>query len=141
MRMIKVESSNVKSIGYSDNTLYVLFKNGGLYQYKDVPVKVYDDMLVAESVGIYLNKEVKKVYETERIWDDDPKYMMLTGFVIDDLTCCGNCDKFENNPQDCARRKISDYDLVSSDCCVEWVFDGYTHEERMYEPYYNSDGN
>lgn len=76
--MIKVESSNVKSVGYNENTLYVLFKNGGLYQYKDVPVKIYDELLVAESVGKYLNKEIKKVYEVERIWDDEPKYKVLT---------------------------------------------------------------
>jgi hypothetical protein len=77
IKMYNVESSNVKQIGYDNNTLYVLFKNGGLYSYIDVPENIFEDLLDAESVGKTLNKDVKKIYECERVWDDDPIYKSI----------------------------------------------------------------
>lgn len=74
VQMYNVESSNIKQIGYMDNNLLVLFKNNGLYKYFDVPGDVFHDILNAESVGKTLNSKVKKIYECERIWDDDPTY-------------------------------------------------------------------
>lgn len=75
--MHNVESSNVKQIGYEDNTLFVLFKNNGLYKYFDVPSDVFQTVLNAESVGKALNSKIKKIYECERIWDDDPSYKRI----------------------------------------------------------------
>jgi len=78
MKLINVESSNVKSVGYENNTLIVLFKNGGLYKYIDIPETVYDELLLAESIGKYLNTEVKKKkFVCERVWDDDALYKEL----------------------------------------------------------------
>lgn len=77
IKMYDVESSNVKQIGYDENILFVLFKNNGLYKYADVPQNIFEDLLNAESVGKTLNKAVKKIYECERIWDDDPIYKII----------------------------------------------------------------
>ncbi len=71
----KVDSSNVDVVCYDENnTLVVLFLNGGLYRYANVPLDVYIELANAESVGKYLNKEIKKKYECEKIFDDDPIY-------------------------------------------------------------------
>lgn len=79
MELIKVDSSNVDKLGYENEMLYVLFKNGGLYKYKNVPLFHYQEIMKAESVGKYLNKEIKKVFESVRLWDDDPEYIDIIG--------------------------------------------------------------
>ena len=45
MEIIKVESSNVEAIGYDkeSETLQVEFKNGGIYQYFDVPQHIFQE--------------------------------------------------------------------------------------------------
>jgi hypothetical protein len=74
--MIKVDSSNVKSVGYvtEENVLLVLFKNDTLYKYFDVPFETYTQLTEAESVGKFLNSEIKKNFECEKVWDDDELY-------------------------------------------------------------------
>lgn len=65
----QVKSSNIKSVGYDpeQTLLEVEFKNGAVYQYEDVPEDIYQDMLVAESVGKYFNTQVKGVYAEKRV--------------------------------------------------------------------------
>lgn len=74
IKMYVVESSNVQAIGYDKGSIYVMFKNDSIYKYQDVPTEIFNGLLEAESVGKYLNKEIKKTYECSRIWDDDPIY-------------------------------------------------------------------
>lgn len=59
VEMQKVESSNIESIGHADEKLYVNFKNGGRYLYKNVPHAIYQEILTAESVGKALIAKVK----------------------------------------------------------------------------------
>ena len=70
-----VKSSNIKSVGYDEETeiLEVEFKSGGLYQYKDVPKGIYDDFMSHESHGKYLAESIKNVYKFEKI-DTEDKY-------------------------------------------------------------------
>jgi hypothetical protein len=67
--MIAVESSNVASVGYLEETkeIFVKFLNGGVYKYKDAPKETFDALLTADSVGCYLNKKVKNVYPYEKV--------------------------------------------------------------------------
>jgi hypothetical protein len=70
---LQVESSNIRSIAYDDasSTLDVEFNNGGCYQYFDVPRPVYNEMVAVaasgESVGKYLNSQVKGTYRYARV--------------------------------------------------------------------------
>lgn len=59
-----VRSSNVASVGYDPNTLTleVEFVNGAVYQYFDVPEIEYQSLISAESVGKYLNLNIKNNY-------------------------------------------------------------------------------
>lgn len=62
MKRLFVESSNICSIGYDGNqsVLQVEFNNGSIYNYYNVPKRIYSELINAESYGRYLDKHVKK---------------------------------------------------------------------------------
>jgi len=62
------ESSNIARFSY-DDTSYVLkveFKNGGLYDYFDVPQHIFEGMRSAPSKGQYLAQQIKGAYRYAR---------------------------------------------------------------------------
>lgn len=63
--MIFVDSSNIESIGYDDDTqeLHVQFLSRGCYIYSDVPREIFDDLMNAPSKGSFLNREIKGIYQ------------------------------------------------------------------------------
>lgn len=65
----QVSSSNVQSVGYdaASETLEIEFTNGAVYQYFDVPERIYDDLISADSVGGYLAAHVKGTYRFSRV--------------------------------------------------------------------------
>lgn len=67
--MIPVSSSNIESIGYDEQNeqVYIRFLNGSLYVYKGVPLREFEDLLNAPSLGSYLHRNYKNVYPYERI--------------------------------------------------------------------------
>ncbi len=67
--LVEVESSNVESVGYDDtlNELYVKFKNGGLYKYFDVDVNQYNNFKNSESIGRFLQTEIKPFKNYKKI--------------------------------------------------------------------------
>lgn len=64
-----VESSTVLSIGYEpvSSTLEVEFKNGGLYQYYNVPEPIYQQLMSSDSKGKFLNAYIKPAYPCSRV--------------------------------------------------------------------------
>lgn len=62
-------SSVVSSMKYdSDNELlYVVFVSGDVYVYKKVPEKVFKDFKASISKGTFLNRNIKKFYEAEKL--------------------------------------------------------------------------
>jgi hypothetical protein len=69
MKRIHVESSNIESIGYDEDskTLEICFLNGSIYQYFDVPKVIYDDLISADSQGKYLAAHIKGFYRYSRV--------------------------------------------------------------------------
>ena len=69
MKRIGVQSSNIVSISYNLNEeiLEIEFKGNRIYQYKDVPEFIYQDLINSESVGKYFNTNIKDQYETEKV--------------------------------------------------------------------------
>ena len=62
----QVESTMIKEAGYDEATqvLTVKFVNGDeVYEYKNVPKTVYDELMAAESKGSYFAKNIKGRYE------------------------------------------------------------------------------
>lgn len=69
MDRIPVQSSNVAEVGYDSQsmTLEVAFRDGSVYQYFDVPDTVYQGLLHADSVGTFLNAQVKNNYRYTKL--------------------------------------------------------------------------
>jgi len=69
MKRKQVESSNLASIGYDVNNeiLEVEFKHGGVYQYSDVPVNVYEELMNADSHGVYFSANIRNEYEYKKL--------------------------------------------------------------------------
>jgi hypothetical protein len=68
-----VESSLIRSVGYdpAGSVLEVEFvENNRVYAYYDVPWSVYEELLAAESKGIYFNELIRDVYAYEEIEED-----------------------------------------------------------------------
>jgi uncharacterized protein YqiB (DUF1249 family) len=61
-----VESSVIESAGYS-MVLEIEFENGRIYQYYDVPVSVYLELMAAESKGKYFNAHIRNEYKYQEI--------------------------------------------------------------------------
>lgn len=60
MNLIPVVSSNISQIGYENSSLYVLFNNGSLYEYFNVPEILFNNLMSAPSHGQYLDAHIKK---------------------------------------------------------------------------------
>lgn len=69
MNRDSVISSNVASVGYDPQTmtLEVEFLGGSVYQYFDVPESEYSGLIGADTVGGYLNSNIKGRYRYARI--------------------------------------------------------------------------
>lgn len=63
------ESSNIARFAYDEGNqvLFVEFKNGGTYQYFDVPHPVFEQMKSASSKGQFLAQNIKGVYRYARV--------------------------------------------------------------------------
>ncbi len=57
--MHTVQSSQVAKIGWSDETLFVLFHSGGLYKYENVTQELFDKLRNAVSVGKVFQSLIK----------------------------------------------------------------------------------
>lgn len=68
MNMQHVNSSNLVMIGYdeSSQTLRIQFNND-TYDYFDVPVQVYKELMSAPSHGTYHARHIKNVYRFRRL--------------------------------------------------------------------------
>jgi hypothetical protein len=59
--VFEVESSNVDAVAYKQATaeLFVIFNNGGIYAYEGVPLKLFGELLAADSHGQFINTRIK----------------------------------------------------------------------------------
>lgn len=69
MERIRVSSSNLAAIGYDPDTetLEVEFLNATIYEHKNVPQMVYEELMNSSSHGTYYNRTIKNVYPHSRI--------------------------------------------------------------------------
>lgn len=69
MQRVQVDSSSISEVGYDQqfSTLEVLFSDGKLYQYFDVPQHVHEALMTAPSVGKFFSKEIRGVYRYARV--------------------------------------------------------------------------
>lgn len=64
-----INSSNLKSVGYDENTntLEIEFKGGGIYRYSGVPNIVYLNLIKAPSHGKFFHRFIKDKFNTLKI--------------------------------------------------------------------------
>ncbi len=70
MERVKVQSSNLASVGYdsSEQTLEIEFHHGGVYQYYGVPEDRHIGLMSADSHGKYFDQYIKKAgYRYQKI--------------------------------------------------------------------------
>ena len=69
MERTSVLSTNIASIGFDKDsaTLEIEFLNGSVYQYFDVPMSVYSELMNAGSHGRYLAQNIKGVYRYSKV--------------------------------------------------------------------------
>ena len=69
MNRLSVVSSNLGEVGYDQKsmTLEILFVDGSVYQYFDVPEHVYTELMSADSKGQFLHRNIKGKYRYARI--------------------------------------------------------------------------
>lgn len=69
MERTPVQSSNLLEIGYdpATETLEVMFKNGGVYQYYNLPQHMYDQLMQAPSHGTFFNNEIRGHFQEARM--------------------------------------------------------------------------
>jgi len=61
--MTLITSSQIKSVGFKDNTLYIEFNKGTVYTYSDVPKLCFKLMLKVENPGKYFSEYIKGKYD------------------------------------------------------------------------------
>lgn len=59
------DSSNIKRIGHDGKVLVVEFKNGDEWEY-EAPKSVFEEMKKAKSVGGFLARRVKGIYNARK---------------------------------------------------------------------------
>ncbi|WP_436493653.1 KTSC domain-containing protein [Actinokineospora sp. HUAS TT18] len=69
MRRQAVSSTSIASVGYDAavSTLEVEFRNGHVYQYLEVAKRLYWALMSADSMGAFLNREIRDQHEFRRI--------------------------------------------------------------------------
>lgn len=68
MRRTRVDSTTMRSVGYeaAQQILEIEFTSGAVYQYLEVPIAVFDELMQAESKGRYFNHEIRDDYTALR---------------------------------------------------------------------------
>lgn len=62
-----VSSSDIRSVGYENNTLEIEFNSGGVYQYHGVSQDRYYSLISAGSCGKYFHNFIKPFYRGIKI--------------------------------------------------------------------------
>jgi len=67
MKRIKVKSSNLKAVGYESEIMEIEFLNGSVYEYSEIPKKLHEDLMDAESIGKYYNQYIKGQFTSKKL--------------------------------------------------------------------------
>jgi hypothetical protein len=69
MNRVAVASTTLASVSYfPDRRLLELeFRNGAVYQYFDVPLQDYHELLAADSKGTYFNRHIRNCFSYRQI--------------------------------------------------------------------------
>jgi len=66
MELKNVTSSNINKVGYENGILQIVFKDKGVYNYKDVPENIFTDLLKSLSIGSFFHRNIKNVFDFDK---------------------------------------------------------------------------
>jgi hypothetical protein len=68
-RLLKVESKVFKLVMYSSETrmLSVVFQNGRVYEYFEIPKTVFEGLMRSQHKGGYYNRQIKSRFKYRRV--------------------------------------------------------------------------
>lgn len=61
-----MESRPIEAVAYEDGELFVRWKRSGSYVYSIVPEHKFNELLAADSIGGYVNTEIKPHYDDRK---------------------------------------------------------------------------
>jgi hypothetical protein len=69
MLPVDLQSTSLKAATFQEQSalLELQFRNGTIYRYSDVPARVYEELLRAESKGQYFNQHIRNRYHYAKI--------------------------------------------------------------------------
>ncbi len=69
MQLETVDSSMIHAVGYDpkEQCLEVVFNNGKVYQYFEIPQEIYDGLMEASSKGSYMRSFVIDCYPYQKL--------------------------------------------------------------------------
>jgi hypothetical protein len=69
MERQNVKSRILRSVGYNESIkiLEIEFQNGLVYQFLDVPPKVYADLMHSGEIGKYFSEKVRPLFRTKQV--------------------------------------------------------------------------
>jgi hypothetical protein len=69
LERLPVKSRILRSVGYDDSTkiLEIEFQNSLIYQFLDVPPKVYADLMHSGEIGKYFTDKVRTRFRTKQV--------------------------------------------------------------------------
>lgn len=68
MERIAVSSSNLVSVGYDEVTMTLEVEfNNGIYQYYDVPLYIYEELMGYASLGSYFHRNIKNSFNFAQV--------------------------------------------------------------------------
>ncbi len=69
MKRINIVSSSISSVGYdiATETLQIEFTRGAIYNYQQVQVRQFCELLFADSIGSHFSKRIAKMYNYEEL--------------------------------------------------------------------------
>lgn len=62
---VPVQSTLLAAMSYQVEAalLYLTFRDGAIYCYRDVPAGIYEEFLTAPSKGVYFNRQIRGCFE------------------------------------------------------------------------------
>lgn len=69
MERTPVQSTEIAVVGYDSkkSLLEVVFRRGGVYRYRGVPVDVHQSLMESSSIGTYFAQNIKDSYDYVKV--------------------------------------------------------------------------
>lgn len=67
VEMVPVDSKAIEEVGFDAGELFIKFRDGGTYVYFVVPESVFHAFMGADSLGAFLNQEIKPYYDCREL--------------------------------------------------------------------------